>query len=96
MNSMGILMFTKYLKRIQPVIANTFVNHPLKSALTVLSAGAFQVGDVIQDQAIIARGFDPRGDFSLSNIVPVYSPLYHLENVFTPPIVKEELRMGLF
>lgn len=96
MNSMGVLMFTKYIKRIQPVITNTLVNHPLKTALTMLTAGAFQSSDIIQDQAILARGFDPQGEFSLTNMLPVYSPLYHLENILTPPIVKEELRMGLF
>lgn len=96
LNKMGILMFTKYLKRIQSVIMNTYLNHPLKSGLTVLTAGAFGGGDIIQDQAFLARGFDPYGEFSLSNIVPLYSPLFHLDNVFTPPIVKEELRMGLF
>lgn len=96
MNSMGVLMFTKYIKRIQPVITSTFLNHPLKTALTLLTAGAFQSSDIIQDQAIIARGFDPQGEFSLTNMIPVYSPLYHLENILTPPIVKEELRMGLF
>jgi hypothetical protein len=96
MNSMGVLMFTKYLKRIQPVITNTLVNHPLKTAMTVLTAGLIPFGDTIQEQAMLARGFDPNGEFSLTNMIPVYSPLYHLENILTPPIVKEELRMGLF
>ena len=96
MNKMGILMFTKYLKRIQPVITNTLINHPLKTALTFLTAGAIHSGDTIQDQAILARGFDANGEFSFSNMIPIYSPLYHLENILVPPIVKEEFRMGLF
>jgi hypothetical protein len=96
LNSMGVLMFTKYLKRIQPVASSTLFNHPLKTALTLLTAGAFHAGDIIQDQALIARGFDPHGEFSFSNMIPVYSPLYHLHNIFVPPIVKDEFRMGLF
>lgn len=96
LNKMGVLMFTKYLKRIQAVIANSSVNHPVKTALTLATVGTFTGIDTVQEQALLARGFDPQGEFSLSNIVPVYSPLYQLENVLFPALFKEELRMNLF
>lgn len=94
-NRMGILMFTKYLKRVQMVVMNLFGNHPLKATTTVLAINAMMDADTTQGQSLLARSFDYRGDFGLGNIVPIYSPLYHLENVFTPAIIKEELYMGL-
>lgn len=95
LNSMGVLMFTKYLKRIQPVIVDTAMNHPIKTALSLLSTQLLP-GDLIQEQALMARTFDPWGGFSMTNMVTLWSPMFHLDNVLTPPIVKEELRMGLF
>lgn len=73
-----------------------FGDHPLKATTTLLAVNAVVDADMTQEQSLLARSFDFRGDFGLSNIVPMYGPLYHLENVFTPALVKEELRMGLF
>lgn len=95
-NRMGILMFTKYLKRVQKVVMGLFGDHPLKATTTLLAINAMMDADMTQEQSLLARSFDFRGDFGLSNIVPMFGPLYHLENVFTPALVKEELRMGLF
>ena len=95
-NRMGILMFTKYLKRVQTVVMNLFGDHPLKATTTLLAINAMMDADMTQEQSLLARSFDFRGDFGLSNIVPMFGPLYHLENVFTPALVKDELRMGLF
>lgn len=87
LNRMGVLMFTKYLKRIQRIIGQAAVNKPLTTALLMLAAHGLYDADKIQDQAFLYKGFR-YGDFSLTNIVPVYSPIFHLQNVFTPPLVR--------
>lgn len=95
LNRMGVLMFTKYLKRVQKVVMDTAWTHPIKTSFSVLLGAAFPSTEIFQDQSLLARGFGSNGEFSLSNMVPVYSPLYHLENVLTPAIVRDELYMGL-
>mgnify|MGYP000365581122 CR=1 FL=1 len=96
LNRMGVFMFTKYIKRIQPVITNTSMSNPIKSTLLI---GALMAGldmALVQDSAFLAKAFDDNGDFSFTNVIPMYSPWYHIQNVFTPAIVKDELAGGLF
>lgn len=89
LNRLGIIMFTKYYKRVQKNIVNTASSNPIKTALlmSVILAGVDL--DTVQDYAMIGRMFDRNGDFSLMNVIPVYSPMYHLTNVLTPAIVKD-------
>lgn len=96
LNRIGLLMFTKYFKRIQRVVLQSGADNPIKTSMSVLAAGALLNMDIIQDQLMFTKGFGYDGDFGLSNIVPIYSPLYHLENLIVPPLFKEELRMGIF
>lgn len=96
LNRLGILMFTKYYKRIQTVVANTALTNPIKSSLLVLASLAGMKVETLQDQAIISRMFDNNGDFALSGVIPTYSPLFHINNVFTPALIKNEHLGGLF
>lgn len=96
MNRLGFLMFTKYFKRIQSVIVETSLSNPIKSSILFMAVSAGLKVDMIQDQAIIGRLFDGDGNFSFSNLIPIYSPLYHIENVFTPALIKDEHLGGIF
>lgn len=96
LNRMGLLMFTKYYKRIQSVVLNTTITNPIKSSILVMASLAGVKIETIQDQAMLTRMFDGNGDFSPSSILPTSSPLNHIMNVFTPAIVKEEHLGGLF
>lgn len=95
MNRVGLLMFTKYIKRIQRVVFQTAAKHPIRSLMLIVAAGLAVDVDMIQDQAYIARGFGFGGDWSPANIVPVYDPAGTLMNVITPAILKPEMVMGL-
>lgn len=96
LNRLGVLMFTKYFKRIQSVVINSGTTNPIKTSLLVVAATAGMQVEMIQDQAIIGKVFGEDGSFSISNLLPVYSPFYHLENVFMPALIKDEALGGLF
>lgn len=87
LNRTGTLMFTKYLKRIQNVITQSSIQHPIRTLVT-LSAAAFALdADVIQDQAFLVKSMD-NNDAGLLGVLPLYTPLDVLMNVVTPAIVK--------
>lgn len=87
LNRTGTLMFTKYLKRIQNVITQSSIQHPIRTIVT-LSAAAFALdADVIQDQAFLVKGMD-NNDAGLLGVLPLYTPLDVVMNVATPAIVK--------
>ena len=94
LNRVGALMFTKYVKRIQRVIARAGTNHPIKTVLTLLLASAFIDVDNIQDQQALIKGFDSEG-WSITNVFPVYSPAEHVMNVITPAIIKDDGPLGM-
>lgn len=96
LNRLGVLMFTKYLKRIQKIVFKTAFNHPLKTLMTFAVSGVLVGDDKIQNSSLLIKGFGYGGGFDVTNLVPIYSPLYHIDNVLTPPILKSELRLGLF
>lgn len=87
LNRIGLLMFTKYLKRIQQVITTSGVKHPIRTALTLAGASFMMDADMIQDQSLIVKGMDD-SDFGLFGILPVYSPVDIFLNVATPGLVK--------
>lgn len=95
MNRMGFFMFTKYVKGIQRVILQAGTKYPLKTLTTLLGASLALDIDNIQDQSFLTKGFDYQGDFGVTNIFPVYSPIEQLMNVITPALVKEETYLGL-
>jgi hypothetical protein len=95
MNRMGILMFTKRIKRIQKVIATTSMSNPIKSAVLMAGITAGVDVDVIQLESMMSGLYGTDGSFSIFNVFNTYSPLYHLENVLTPAIVKDEVLGGI-
>jgi hypothetical protein len=86
LNRIGVLMFTKYLKRIQQVIANTSMQYPIRTLLTVTAAAFLFDPDKIQDQNLIVKGLDDN-EMGLLGILPVYSPLDVVMNVVNPPLI---------
>ena len=95
-NRVGLLMFTKYLKRVQPIIRNSFMQHPLKTATMLLVGSTVaQSMSTIQDSNLLLRSFDYSGDFNPLGVVPIYNPLRTLELVLMPPIIKSDTYMNL-
>lgn len=95
LNRIGVLMFTKYLKRIQHVVFNSVINNPVKSALSLGLSISSTDYEAFQEQSWLSRMMGQNGDISVTNIVPTYGLMYHFENVLTPPIVKEELYFNM-
>jgi hypothetical protein len=95
MNRMGILMFTKRIKRIQKVIATTSMSNPIKSAVLMAGITAGVDVDVIQLESMMSGLYGTDGSFSIFNVFNTYSPLYHIENVLTPAIIKDEVLGGI-
>lgn len=73
LNRMGAVMFTKYIKRIQRVIADSSMKHPVKSLMTLMGQAFIYDAATIQDQAFMSKDWYSNG-FGLGNIVPLHSP----------------------
>lgn len=87
LNRIGVLMFTKFLKRIQPVIGDTLVKHPIRTMANV-AVGNFMFDlEIIQDSALITRAMDDN-DFGFLGVLPVYNPMDVALDVFIPALVK--------
>lgn len=89
MNKMGLMMFTKYLKRVQTQVFKSAANHPVLTAMTLGIASGLMDSDVIHDSSAIRRLFTGRAE--LFGVVPMYGPFYHAENILTPALFKEEM-----
>ena len=86
LNQIGLLMFTKYAKRSQKVLGGVLRDGPVKGGLLVAAA----LGGV--PTIVSSSPF-----YKLMHDYPMtYSPLYQIENVFTPPIIKDNFSMGLY
>ena len=96
LNRMGFLMFTKYYKRVQSVVAKTTLSNPIKSSILVAAALAGLPTETLQEQSIMSRYLTGNSSRFLAGVIPVYSVPFHLENVLTPAIVKDEHLGGLF
>jgi hypothetical protein len=88
-NRVGLLLFTKYLKRIQHIIVNSYVEHPLKTLAMLLAGGQVLPGESIMNQSLIARYLDDN-PMGLFGTVPVYNPVEVLEGVITPGLFKSD------
>lgn len=88
LNRMGVLMFTKYAKRIQKVIMDQGTKHPLKTFLALLVDTSIVDMSTIQDAHILAKDWH-LDDHGAGNFYPIYSPLGHIENFVTPSIIKD-------
>lgn len=87
LNRIGVLMFTKYFKRIQQVITTTGIKHPIRTAAVLAGAGMALDLEMIQDQALLTKSFDGV-DTGIFGIIPAYSPVDIILNVATPGLVK--------
>ena len=88
LNKVGILMFTKYTKRIQRVILKNSSNHPVKTAVGLLAFGFLGGFPSIHESSFMVK--DYYGDsIGAGNIFPVYAPTEVFANFITPAVVKD-------
>lgn len=88
LNKVGILMFTKYVKRIQRIIVKTGSKGPIKSLLGLSVAGYMGGLPTIHEQSFLVKDWytDSIGP---GNVFPIYMPPEILMNVITPALLKE-------
>ncbi len=84
LNRIGVLMFTKYVKRIQRVISDVSLKHPITGTATLLTAGFGMDLEMIQDSSFMVKAGDDYGLFGLTNI---HNPVDVLMTVVNPPLV---------
>ena len=88
LNKVGILMFTKYVKRIQRIILKTGSNAPLKASVGALAFSYIGGLPSIHEQSFLVK--DWYGDsLGPGNVFPVYSPIENFMNFITPSLLKE-------
>lgn len=85
-NKAGILMFTKYFKRIQREIFAISGDHPVRAAIGALIATTGL--DTVQGQSFILKGDGFDGSFGLSNLMPLHSPIDVALTVINPPLIR--------
>lgn len=84
LNRIGVLMFTKYIKRIQRVISESGVKHPINTAATLLAASFAMDLEMIQDSSFFVKAGD---DYGLFGLTAVHNPVDVLMTVVNPPLV---------
>lgn len=84
LNRIGVLMFTKYVKRIQNVITESGTKHPIRTAATLLGAGFALDLEMIQDQSFLLKAGD---DYGLFGLTPIHNPVDVLMTVVNPPLI---------
>jgi hypothetical protein len=84
LNRIGLLMFTKYVKRIQRVISDVSIKHPITGTATLLAAGVGMDLEMIQDSSFMVKAGD---DYGLFGLTSVHSPVDILMTVLNPPLV---------
>lgn len=87
LNRIGLLMFTKYVKRIQRIILKTGSRGPLKAIVVALSLGYLGGLPSILDQSVLLKDWYTTS-IGAGNVFPVYNLGEHLINAVTPSIIK--------
>lgn len=88
LNKVGILMFTKYVKRIQRIIMKSSSKAPLKAAIGMAAFGFLGGFPSIHEQSFLVK--DWYGDsLGPGNVFPIYSPAENFMNFITPSLLKE-------
>lgn len=85
LNKVGLVMFTKYAKRIQRVISTTGAKYPIKSLLVLLGQEFVMDVETIQDQSVFTRSWYNMG-ISEHDLVPGKALWDYVMEVFTPPV----------
>lgn len=89
LNRVGAIMFTKYTKNIQKIIAKSAWKHPI-NALTILLGQAYLVDvETIQDQALFTRSWYNFG-YGPGDVLPFHNPVDQFMDIITPALVKSE------
>lgn len=88
LNKMGFIMFTKYAKRIQRVIAETGAKNPLNVAMILLSEELL-FGDIetIYDQQLLTKSWYSLG-LGGGDMIPGTNPFDRLMEIIEPPLVQ--------
>ena len=81
-------MFTKYVKRIQKVIAKSAREGPLKLLIILVLTATVLPFPTIHDQSFLEKEW--YGDsLGAGNVFPVYAPMDTIMNVLTPSLLKD-------
>lgn len=87
LNKMGFIMFTKYFKRIQKVIASTSQKHPLNVAMLLLGEATLGDVDTIYDQTLFTKSWYNFG-LSQDDWIPGTDPFTRVMELLNPPLVQ--------
>jgi hypothetical protein len=87
LNRMGFIMFTKYAKRIQRVIATTSIENPLNVLLVLATEGVLGDVDSIYDQDIFNKSWYNFG-ISDGDMIPGTNPFSRIMDLVEPPLVR--------
>ena len=88
LNKVGILMFTKYVKRIQRIIVKAGSKGPIKAIVTLMLVSIAAGLPTIHEQSFLVKDWYT-SSIGFGNVFPVYAPTDILLNVFTPSLLKE-------
>lgn len=86
LNRMGAIMFTKFTKRIQKVIAKSSYTHPINMLMILLGQEYLLDVESIHDQSVFTRSWYNVG-MGAGDSVPFFNPLDHIARLATPQIV---------
>lgn len=88
LNKIGILMFTKYVKRIQRIIIKSGSRGPLKAAVGAFGFAYLGGLPSIHEQSFLVK--DWYGDsLGPGNVFPIYAPTETFMNFITPGLLKD-------
>ncbi len=77
LNRIGLIMFTKYVKRIQRIIVNLSARRPMTGLLGLTVADNVFNTATIYDSSLLFKG----------ELFPLYSPADNIERVVFPPLI---------
>ena len=86
LNRMGAIMFTKFTKRIQKVIAKSSYTHPINMMMILLGQEYLLDVESIHDQSVFTRSWYNIG-MGAGDGVPFFNPLDHIVSLATPQLV---------
>lgn len=89
LNRVGAIMFTKYTKNIQRVIATSTYKYPINALALLLGQEYLVDVETIQDQAFFTRSWFNFG-YGPGDVLPFHSPLDQIMEIITPAVLKPE------